>query len=44
MQMPVFQSIARDLADRQEQLGTGCYVGVHMHRESQPRGDPVQAP
>lgn len=44
MQMPVFQSIARDLAERQEQLGTGCCVGVHMHREPQPRGYPVQAP
>lgn len=44
MQMPVFQSIARDLAERQEQLGTSCCVGVHMHTESQPQGDPVQAP
>lgn len=44
MQMPVFQSIARNLAERQEQLGTGCCVGVHMLRELQPRGDPVQDP
>lgn len=44
MQMPVFQSIARDLAERQEQLGTGCCVGVHVHGELQPRVDPVQAP
>lgn len=44
MQMPVFQSIARDLAERQEQLETGCCVGVLVHREQQPQGDPEQAP
>lgn len=44
MQMPVFQSIVRDLAERQEQLETGCCVGVHVHREPQPQGDPEQAP
>jgi len=43
MQMPVSQSIVRDLAERQEQSGTGCCVGVHMHREPQAREDRVQA-
>jgi len=40
MQMPRFQSIARILAERQQQLGTGCCVGVHVHQELQPQVGP----